>query len=409
MTKFSGIWSLVLFSIALLACGPGSKTETGTEDEAVGTYGQDLKFLQENVPGIIELTNETGSARIALSARYQGRVMTSTANGDSGDSYGWINYDLIRSGEVQPQFNPVGGEERLWIGPEGGQYSFYFAQGDSFDISNWQVPYLIDTVTFDQAISSETSAQFTKEATVTNYSGTSFDIRITRTVSLVDRGRLQSRMGISLENVPYVAYETVNQITNTGDRQWEEEDGLMSIWLLSMLKPTDQTIAIIPFHPLAGIDTLITDNYFGAVPAGRLVRMDSVLILKCDGKYRSKIGVSPKAAKPYAASYDYEKNILSMIFFPVSADGLYVNSKWEMQDRPYEGDVVNAYNDGPLADGAQLGPFYELESSSQAVELSPRENLEHRQLTIHMQGGFDQMNDLARTLLGVDLAEIKLP
>src|SRR5690606_14436347 len=156
---------------------------------------------------------------------------------------------------------------------------------------------------------------------------------------------------------------------------WRKEDGLMSIWLLSMLKPTDQTIAIIPFHALPGIDTLITDNYFGPVPADRLVRRDSVLILKCDGKYRSKIGISPRAASRYAASYDYEKNILSVIYFPVDPDGLYVNSKWEIQDRPYAGDVVNSYNDGPLADGGQLGPFYELESSSPAAELGPGQHL----------------------------------
>jgi hypothetical protein len=136
--------------------------------------------------------------------------------------------------------------------------------------------------------------------------------------------------------------------------------------------------------------------------------MDSVLILKCDGKYRSKIGISPKVAKPFAASYDYAKNILSIIFFPVDETGLYVNSKWEMQERPYEGDVVNAYNDGPLADGGQLGPFYELESSSAVLELDPGASLEHRQLTVHLQGEFEKMNEIARMLLGVDLRKTRL-
>ena len=396
----------LLLSLALLACRPGADTD---ESVAAGTYAHDLAFLREHIDDIVELANETGNARIALSAHYQGRVMTSTANGNSGNSYGWINYDLIRSGEVLQQFNPVGGEERLWIGPEGGQYSFYFAPGDSFEISKWQVPYLIDTVTFDQTITNKTSALFTKEAAITNYSGTPFNIRIDRTVSLVSGDSLQKKIGLSLGDVPHVAYETINQITNAGNRQWRKEDGLMSIWLLSMLKPTDETIAIIPFRPVAGIDTLITDNYFGLVPIDRLVRKDSVLILKCDGKLRSKIGISPRAARTYAASFDYSKNILSMIFFPVDPHGLYVNSKWEMQDQPYKGDVVNSYNDGPLPGGGQLGPFYELESSSPAVELAPGEKLEHRQLTIHIQGNFDQMNNLSKVMLGVDLSEVRLP
>lgn len=406
MKLISGNPSFLLLSMVLLACGPSGDTDQTIVEE--GTYAHDLAFLREHIDGIVELADETGDARIALSARYQGRVMTSAATGTSGDSYGWINYDLISSGKVLQQFNPVGGEERLWIGPEGGQFSFYFAPGDSFEISNWQVPFLIDTVTYDQKVT-KTSARFTKEATISNYSGIPFDIQINRTVRLVSGDSLQKKIGLSLDDVPYVAYETINQITNIGDLQWKKEDGLMSIWLLSMLKPSDETIAIVPFRPVPGIDTLITDNYFGPVPTDRLVRRDSVLILKCDGKFRSKIGISPRAARPYAASFDYSKNILSMIFFPIQPHGLYVNSKWEMQDQPYGGDVVNAYNDGPLSGGGQLGPFYELESSSLAVELAPGQTLEHRQLTIHMQGNFDQMNKLAKAILGVDLSEIKLP
>ncbi len=44
--------------------------------------------------------------------------MTSTANGDSGNSYGWINYKLIESGQYQPHMNGYGGEERFWLSPE---------------------------------------------------------------------------------------------------------------------------------------------------------------------------------------------------------------------------------------------------------------------------------------------------
>lgn len=47
---------------------------------------------------------------------WQGRVMTTSASGDEGDSYGWINYRFINEGKVSSQFNPVGGEERFWLG-----------------------------------------------------------------------------------------------------------------------------------------------------------------------------------------------------------------------------------------------------------------------------------------------------
>ena len=69
-------------------------------------------------------------------------------SGDSGTSFGWINYGLLSSGEKKKQFNPVGGEERFWLGPEGGQYSIFFKKDDPFDFTHWQVPALIDTIAY---------------------------------------------------------------------------------------------------------------------------------------------------------------------------------------------------------------------------------------------------------------------
>src|ERR1700694_2980104 len=113
------------------------------------TYGYDADFLNKHLSdNTIELKSADGSAKVLLSADYQARVMTSTAGGDSGNSYGWINYGLIAAGKKKGQFNPFGGEERCWIGPEGGQYSLYFKKGDSFAIRHWQVPAGIDTLSW---------------------------------------------------------------------------------------------------------------------------------------------------------------------------------------------------------------------------------------------------------------------
>jgi hypothetical protein len=62
---------------------------------AKGSYRYDAGFLKQHTKRVIELSGEAGDAKILLSADYQGRVMTSTATGDSGNSYGWINYELI--------------------------------------------------------------------------------------------------------------------------------------------------------------------------------------------------------------------------------------------------------------------------------------------------------------------------
>jgi hypothetical protein len=56
---------------------------------------------------------------------------------------------------------------------------------------------------------------------------------------------------------------------------------------------------------------------------------------------------------------------------------------WEHQEDPFCGDVVNSYNDGPLPGGSQMGPFYELETSSPAADIEPGDTLTHEHATFH--------------------------
>jgi hypothetical protein len=399
--KSTQLLSLILL-LAVFAC---------TKEKPLpvkGTYAYDVDFLKKNSIDVIELSDADGQAKILLSAEFQGRVMTSTAKGDSGTSYGWVNYDLIASGKKNKQFNPVGGEERFWLGPEGGQFSLYFAPGDSFAISKWQVNAIIDTTSFDVKSNSTSEVVFTKDGSLINYSGEEFLIGVERTVSMIDRQQIEMNFSVELpDDVRSVAYKTKNQITNKGLYDWTKENGLLSVWLLGMMTPTENTVVIIPFHPGVDAKKKITTTYFGDIPADRLQIQDSILFFKCDGKYRSKIGLSPDIAKPVAGSFDFTKNILTIIQFPVDKDSAYVNSKWEIQNEPYKGDVVNSYNDGPLANGKQLGPFYELESSSRAMALKRGGTGTYVQSTYHFEGGFQQLNELAKQILGVDLTTVK--
>lgn len=372
-----------------------------------GTYGYDSAFLVKYDSSIIELKDESGSARLLLSPAWQGRVMTSTSMGPEGASYGWINYDLLASGERKKQFNPVGGEERLWLGPEGGQFSVYFAPGDSFNISKWQVPGVIDTLEYKVQSGSGAQAIFFAEATLRNYSGSELNVIIERRVRLLRPPETESVIGARIpQGVQAIGYETHNKIENKGTNDWQKTTGLLSIWLLGMMTPSDSTQVIIPFRPIENAKSMITTNYFGDIPADRLQIKDSVLFFKADGKYRSKIGLPPSIAKPIAASFDFSRKILTVIIFPVNEDGLYVNSKWEMQKDPFSGDVVNSYNDGPLANGEQLGPFYELESSSSVRELKRAESQTYIQVTCHFEGDYEGLKELAKNILGVDLEEL---
>ncbi|MEP6951080.1 MAG: DUF6786 family protein [Ginsengibacter sp.] len=402
----------ILLLLSAVACNVKSNKNNDVKETVAdtvftkGSYGYDAAFLKKHTAHVVELYNE--NAKVLLSADYQGRVMTSTASGDSGISYGWINYDLISSGTKKKQFNPFGGEERFWPGPEGGQYSLYFKKGDSFNIAHWQVPAFVDTEMYDIVQSDKSSATFSKDAILTNYSGTVFHLNITRKIQLLDKNAAEQKLHSNIPSgVQYVAYESTNQIKNTGNNDWKKDSGLLSIWLLSMMTPTEQTKVIIPFSPHANARSFITDNYFGSIPPDRLLVKDSVLYFRCDGKSRGKLGISPMIAKPIVGSFDFKKNVLTILIPGVQKDGMYVNSKWEIQKEPYKGDVINSYNDGPLQDGTQLGPFYEIESSSPAKELKSGETEEYHQAILHFQGDYVSLKELAMQLLQVDLDEVK--
>ena len=148
--------------------------------------------------------------------------MTSTAGGAAGPSYGWINRELIASGERRPHINVFGGEDRFWLGPEGGQFSIFFKQGDEFTLDKWQTPEAIDWGAWEVVSQSKTEGCFRKPIKLTNYSGTRIATDRGPLVRLLPRdeggqaaGRRTGRGDLEL-----VAYESENRITNTGSGAW---------------------------------------------------------------------------------------------------------------------------------------------------------------------------------------------
>ena len=142
----------------------------------MGTYGSDLGFLKSNGLNVVELVSADGMARVSVVPEFQGRVMTSAASGLQGQSFGWISRKAIAAGFTNPQFNPFGGEERFWIGPEGGSFSWFFKPGEEQVYANWNVPALLDTEAYDVESASGTQAIFVKEQTLRNASGNEFNI-----------------------------------------------------------------------------------------------------------------------------------------------------------------------------------------------------------------------------------------
>ena len=375
------------------------------------TLGDDLAFLRAHTE-VVELSEPGGSARVVVSPALQGRVLTS-AEQPSGLSLGWVNRDLIASGKRADHINVYGGEDRLWLGPEGGQFGLYFAPGVPFDLEHWYVPKPFDVLPFKLEHRQPDRVRLTTAFDLANYSGTHFSVRIERTVRVLPAAAAWKGLGIDpLAGVSMVAYESNNTLVNTGLQAWHKESGLLSIWILGMFPPSEHTTIVVPLRPVtaSGHAPGVKSDYFGPIPPDRFALQERAVFLSADGRFRSKMGVAASRALGRVGSYDAEHHILTIVQSNQPADVTeYVNSAWQLQDNPYAGDPINAYNDGPASPGARpLGPFYELETSSPAASLAPGARIEHTHRTLHLIGTDAALDPVARQLLGVSLAEIQI-
>jgi hypothetical protein len=374
-------------------------------------FSDDIEFLKKHTE-VVLLADSSGQGQVAVLPKLQGRIMTSTAEGAAGLSFGWINRELITAGKVAEHINVYGGEDRFWMGPEGGQFSIFFKKGVPFDLEHWFTPAPIDTESFELVSKSANSAFLEKRMRFVNYSGTVFNLRVRRDIRVLEKDQAIRTLGVTpSKTIKLVAFESKNKITNIGTNAWQKATGLLSIWILGMFNPSTATTVIVPFNigPEETLGPIVNDAYFGKVPAGRLVVREGVLFLRGDGQYRSKIGLSPRRAKAVLGSYDAINRVLTIVQYDKPEGALdYVNSMWELQKEPFRGDVVNSYNDGPAAPGAKpLGPFYELETSSPAAALKPNESVTHIHRTYHMQGLEGDLDAIAKQVLGAGLSEIK--
>jgi hypothetical protein len=368
------------------------------------TFASDVAFLSRF--GSVKVLESPDGGRVAVSAQYQGRVMTSAVE-PQGRSLGFVNRKFIEDGKTGTTFDNYGGEDRFWLGPEGGQFSLYFPPAKPFVFTHWQTPRAMQEGEWDVKDASATAVTFVRRLALTNYAGTEFSIDVERKVSLVSPDEAKDRLGVTLTPaIKWVGFTTANTVQNAGKVAWTEQNGLVSVWILGMFAPVPGTRVIVPFEKNAGGE-IVNDRYFGKVPADRLTvrENDGFLLFRCDGQYRSKIGLGPARAKPVLGSYSDDAKLLTVVVYSKPREATrYVNSMWEHQKDPYGGDVVNSYNDGPTEPGkASLGGFYEIESSSPAAALAPGEKLTHVHQTFHFSGPRDALDAIAQKALGVSL------
>ena len=384
----------------LTGCGGGPKVTR--------SFGDDAAFLASQQYTVV-LSDQHGLAQVVVVPAYQGRVMTSTAEGMGGQSFGWINNELIASGRNDPHINAYGGEERFWMGPEGGQHGLFFQPMTPFDCEHWQAPRPLDNEPFDIHEKGNDRVEMRKRFELTNFAATTLHVEVRRTVHLFSALQAWRELGaLELANpsLKMVGYESANQVINVGKAPWRKENGLPSIWIVGMFPASPAATAVAGIRADGNPGPKMTSD--APVPADRLVEKNGVVFFRVDGQVRGRIGISPKRTKGVMGCYDPESGTLTVVqFMPIEPAGAYVNSAWKIQEDPYAGDAANIYNAGPVAGGKQLGQFYQLESSSPALELAPGQSKTHISRTYHIRGEAATLDPVARKVLGVSLAEIE--
>lgn len=368
-------------------------------------YSSDLALLALNT-NYVELEASSYPGKICICPTYQGRVMTSTSNFHEDISNGWLNREILAS-NYHGNGGDAGGEDRVWIGPLGGQYSFYYGQQKPLSEDNWKVPACMNEEAFEVMDQSEKSIHLSKEMSLTNFIGTKLHFLVQRNINILEKKDIENDLDIDASDLDVVAYSSEHTLTNLDSVKWDKSTGLATIWSMGMFEGSDKSTVIIPVSDSIVLDDINT--YMGHLNSSKIQLINNALIYKTDGKYRSKIGIPSDISPAIFGNYKPETNTLTIIQYQHNGDSLYFNSEVSIQDNPYNGEAIQVYNNGSMDySPAEDASFFELESSAPFKELDSHEKLNHYHSVYHFTGNINKLNVISRKLLGIKLTAIEL-
>jgi hypothetical protein len=322
---------LALPHLLLLAAGCASQS-----------FIDDIAFLKSHTE-VVVLHDRDSDARVAVCPALQGRVMTSTATGAGGWSYGWIDRASLSHG----------GEDCFWMGPGGGP--------------------------FDVAMKRPDSLLLRKKMSLANAS----DLDVQREIHMLDKSEIARHLAILPgPEVRSVAYESRNKVTYAGNAAEGKETGPFSIRILGIFNSSPATTVVIPYRegPADKLGPVADER----VPPDRLRVEKGAIFFKGNGK----IGVSPQRSLGILGSYDSDRGTLTIIQF-------------KPPKGPFDG--AHSADDFPASSDAK---GCELESFSPMLALRPGQSHLHIHRTFHFQGPHADLDAIAKRVLGVDLDQI---
>lgn len=333
----------------------------------------------------------------------QGRILClDTAGPLRGTPAGYINNGAVDSGETNDPFHNYGGVDRLWIGPEGGVHGFFFITDDA-GRSVWRTPHDLNTGAFAVCERNASSVHMRRTLSLQNKAGTDFCMhvdRIARTSSAAELVALKRAIrdaGVpDVERISVAGVVSETTVTNGGPEAWRAGSGLPCIWILGQFVASPAVRVWVPLRDAAFAKPT---PYFGSFPPGFISKHDRLLEARCDGRRRAKFGIPPACTTGYAAAGEPGAGRILCIQFDVAPVATpYVHNNWEQKvDAERNGDVFQCYN-------SDDGSYFELESASPALQLTPGASACHVHRTFLLLGpelllaGFrDRLPEFQRT------------
>ena len=383
-------------TLALGALALPAAAQTGPpRPDAV--FARDVQFLKDFADAVV--LEAPGGGKVVVSPKLSGRVMTS-AFSDNEPGFGLVNREAITRPPVARGFSNYGGEDRLWLAPEGGPYGLFFDPGAKQELANWYVPPAMDGGVRTPTGQDAASISFHERIALKNVEGVAFDLTIDRKVEALAKDELEKVLGAALpEGAKFVAFRTTNKVTNEA-KVALPADALVAPWVLGQFRPSPKTTVLLPYQ---GAEGVIKKDYFGVVPPDRLALVPEgdggVARFKGDAQLRSKIGVSAAGALGWLGAWDAQHKVLTLVNHSLPPAGAVVpDCNWTVPNpRAKSGDVATSYNHG------EEPRFFELESIGPALGAAPKSSVTQFQTTIHLAAEPAALAEIAKRLLRATL------
>jgi hypothetical protein len=354
--------------LALLVSACDRRSDVGTAEDKALTFNEDVKFLEAHAT-VSVLSCPVTSTRVAVVPQLLGAVMTSCPSLENGDSFGFVGYNAIERDSSLQSENPNSVNVPH---DDGGIDLLELVNGRPKGSSSGPGQMVVRPTPASKgsAAGEETRFQFEADGEISGDPAFPRPFHLERVVQILNKGTVATILGTPVSStIRSVAVRTSNLLRNTGKQPWDAERGWVGLRLRGSVKPAGGQILVVPVPEASRPPQLAPGS------GDSCSYRDGTAFLKSSGSLDAGNDLFESRADHLVGLYDATRGILTFVQIkPATAAGV----EFDHADR--------------------LPP---------PVPIAPGETIEQTRTTIHFEGGRSELDQIARQVLGVSLAEIE--